>query len=368
MRRTRRRLFVALVGLVTLLVLGALVACGAAGFDPQSKVDNLRLFAVRADKPYVKPGETVTLEALVGDGRRDRTRAAKLYWIPILCLNPEEDLYYLCFAPPGDGSRDARSTRLVPLGPLAAAADAGADAAPAGNGGGNPFASIPTGVDLAPFLPQGPTFSFQMPADALRPREGSPVPYGLGIVFNILCAGRVEIAPRDPSGGAQQLPILCTDENGQRLPASEYVIGFSRVYAYAERVNMNPVIEGVTQEGAPVDPQKGITIERCPEGTRERDCKENKIDVRVSDGSWEPNPSDVEREGPRNEQIWASYYTDVGILENDARLLFDSRSGRLAESAVDIRAPKQPQDGTLWIVVHDNRGGAAWTVVPLHIR
>ena len=129
-------LFVVLV----LAVLAALLACGGGGFDPQSKVDSVRLFVVKADKPYAKPGETVTLEALLTDARRERPRAAKLYWIPILCLNPQDDLYYLCFANPGDASNQAGATRLIPLGSFAdAGAGAGADGGAAA--GGNPFAA-----------------------------------------------------------------------------------------------------------------------------------------------------------------------------------------------------------------------------------
>ena len=342
--------------LLALALVAALFACGSEGFDPQSKVDSVRMFVVRADKPYAKPGETVTLDALFGDARQDRSRLAKLYWIPILCLNPQGDLYYLCFAPPGDGGRQAGGTRLVPVGPLA---DAGA-------GASNPFASIPTGVDLGPFLPQGPTFSFRMPDDAVKPREGSD-PYGLAIVFNILCAGRVEFAARDPEGGAQQVPVLCSDENGVKLPPKDYVIGISRVYAWSDRVNTNPVVEKLLFEGKDVVPAEGITIEKCTT-EKESDCKENKIDLRVSDSSWESNPSEVTREGELREQIWVSYYSDLGKFDEDARLLFDTRQGRVSESDATFRAPKDAVDGTLWAVVHDNRGGAAWIVVPLHIR
>lgn len=369
----RRRRYVSILIALALAAMAALFACGGEGFDPASKVDSVRLFVVRADKPYVKPGENVTLEALFTDARREKPRAAKLYWIPVLCLNPREDLYFLCFAPPGDGGRQAGATRLIPLGPLAAAtADGGADAGAAGAAGdagaagGNPFASIPTGVDLAPFLPQGPTFSFRMPEDAVQPREGSD-PYGLALVFNILCAGRVEFAARDTEGAAQQVPVLCSDENGVKLPPTDYVIGISRVYAYGDRVNTNPVIETLTFEGKDVVPAAGITVERCT-AERERDCKENKIGTRVSDSSWEENPSDVQREGPLREQIWVGYYSDIGKMDSDARLLFDTRQGRVAESDVTFRAPKNVVDGTLWAVVHDNRGGASWIVVPVHVR
>jgi hypothetical protein len=205
-----------------------------------------------------------------------------------------------------------------------------------------------------------------MPLDAVKPREGSE-PYGLGIVFNILCAGQVQFAERDPSGGVQQVPVLCADENGQKLPPSDYVIGISRVYAWPDRVNGNPIIESVTFEDKDVVPTAGLTLERCT-AEKERDCKENKIGVRVSDASWEPNPSDVTRDGELREQIWVDYYSDIGKFDEEARLLFDTREGRISDTDATFRAPKDVTDGTLWAVVHDNRGGATWIVVPLHIR
>ncbi|MBX3190305.1 MAG: hypothetical protein KF819_25120 [Labilithrix sp.] len=360
---------IALVLLAAVLgALGAVVACGGGGFDPQSRVDSLRLFVVRADKPYAKPGETVTLEALIGDGRKVKDRAPKNFWIPIACVNPREDLYYLCFAPPGDGGRQAGATRLVPLGPLAAIAGDGGVEAGASGGGANPFASIPTDVDLSPFLPEGPTFSFPMPDDAIQPREGASAPYGLVIVFNVLCAGQVRFVARDLEGGAQQVPVACTDDEGNKLPPSEYVVGISRVYSYAERLNANPVIEKVLLEQQEIDPAVGVVVERCTDGTRERECKENKIDLRMAESSWEENPGDVTREGPLREQIWVTYYSDIGTFAQDARLLFDTRKGRVADSDVSFRAPRAPASGTLWAVVHDNRGGAAWVVVPIHVR
>jgi hypothetical protein len=251
------------------------------------------------------------------------------------------------------------------VGPLAdagATSGAGGDAGAAGSSGG--FAGIPENVDLAPFLPQGPTFTFRMPQDAIQPRKGS-APYGLAIVFNIVCSGRVSYAGRDGSGAPQQLPLRCTDEEGVMLPPSDYVIGISRVYAYAERTNTNPVIEKVTLEGADVDLAAGITIETCKASKRSQ-CKDNKIDVRVSEASWEENPGS--EKAPLREQIWVTYYTDVGEFENDARLLFDSTKGRVSESDNKYRASNEPRDGTIWAVVHDNRGGAAWVTLPVRVR
>lgn len=354
------------LGLLFVLMVGAIaavIACGAQGFDPASKVDSVRMFATRVDKPYAKPGETVTLETLFTDARRDKPRPAKLFWIPVVCMNPRDDLYYLCFIPQqGDGG-----TRLLPAGPLAdAGAGDGGVRPDAGAGGGSLLSQIPVGVDLSPFLPQGNTFSFRMPDDAIQPRVAAE-PYGLAYVFNILCAGKVILAERDPSGGPQQVPLQCVDENDEKLPPSDYVIGIQRVYAYDTKTNTNPVIEKVTLDGKDVDPAVGLVIDRCTGVSKRSDCPEKKIDVRVSDTSWEDNPTPFDAEQVK-EQVWVTYYSDQGDFDNEARLLFDTRRGRVSESDVIYRAPYDAVDGTVWAVVHDNRGGAAWVVLPLHVK
>ncbi len=333
------------------------VACGVGGFDSQSKVNTVRMFGVRPDKPYAKPGETVTLEVLATDARRVKPRPMEIYWIPIVCVNPREDLYYACFIP--SRTVDGGGTRLEPpFPPDGGVDDAGAPAA----GGG--LSSIPVGIDLGPFLPKGRTFTFQMPDDVIIQRPGRPE-YGLAIVFNIACAGQVRLAER-VGNAPQQVPIQCTDENGVQLPADDYVLGINRVYAYADRTNTNPVVERVTLDGVDVDLEKGITIDRCV-ADRRANCKPVKIDVKVSDASWEPNPAPGQAAG-QHEQIWVTYYSDIGDLKDEARLLFDSKSGRISESDVEFRAPYDPTEGTLWAVVHDNRAGAAFVVLPIHVK
>jgi hypothetical protein len=344
---------------VALFLVAVAIACGAQDFDPQSHVNNVRIFATRADKPYAKPGESVTLEALLGDGRKDKTHPLKHYWIPLICLNPTDDLYYACFAPPSPGDAGV-TTRLIPT------VDAGIGEG-GGGGGGNPLANLPQGADIGGFLPQGTTFGFTMPLDAIQPRTGSD-PYGLVVVFDIACTGHITTVQRDPAAGPQQVPLACTGDDGLPVPPSDYVIGISRVYSYDTRTNTNPVIEKMTLDGVDVDPKAGLTVDKCTEH-KSADCKDIKIDVHVSDASWEDNPSDIEHQGtPFHEQIWVDWYSDMGEFTEDARLLFDAQKGRNDDSAVKFHAPKDPGDGTVWAVVHDNRGGAAWMVVPLHVR
>lgn len=365
----RRRTFFLFAFLIAIAALLAFVACGP-GFDPQSKIDSVRLFVIKADKPYTKPGETVTLEALYTDARKEKTRPLKNYWIPAVCLNPRDDLYFLCFLPQGvDGG-----ARFIPGGVDGSAPDGGGAGAFGGGGAtgadagpGGFLSQIPTGVDLGPFLPQGNTFSFTMPTDAVQPRQGSG-PYGLAVVFNLLCAGKVILVERDPAGGPQQVPLQCVDEENQKLPPSDYVIGISRVYSYDTKTNTNPSIEKITFDGKDVDVAKGIEVETCKGVSKRDECPEHKIDVKVTEASWEANPSESARGAALREQIWVAYYGDHGDFENDARLLFDTTKGRTSESEVVWRAPYDPVDGTIWAVVHDNRGGAAWVVVPVRVR
>ena len=333
----------------------AALACGGSGFEPQTKVTSVRMFGVIADKPYANPGETVTLSAITHDGRREKPRELKTFWIPLVCTNPREDLYYACFVPSADGG----TTLSAPFPDAGVAPPPGFDA-----GSGSILDRIPRDVDLGGFLPQGDSFTFQMPQGIIKERVGS-VPYGLAIVFNIACAGQVRYVGR--AGDApQQVPIQCTDENGTPLTADDYVIGINRVYAYSDRTNANPVIDNITLEGAPVDLDAGLTLDHCV-GKRRGDCKEWKIGVKVGDTSWESN---AEPGGPANtrEQIWVAYYSNIGDLGDSARLLFDSTQGRIPDDETKFRAPYDPIEGTMWFVVHDNRSGAAYVKVPVHVK
>jgi hypothetical protein len=332
-----------------IVVLGACVSsCGIGDFDPASLLNGVRILATRADKPYALPGDKVTLEALAYDGRAERPRPMKLYWLPVPCINPERDLYYLCFsALTGRGSQS------------------GAPANPAAD-------LLRPGVDLSPFLPTGPTYSFDVPADIISnhaPTPGAPDPYGLVIVFNIACAGHIEILAVDPNNKTpQQIPIGCFDESRNQLGPEDFVIGFTRVYVYANRTNQNPVIEGMTLDGTPIDQTAGITLERCLT-SRRGDCPKHDVQVVVPDASHEENPSEPGPDGTvRREQVYVTYYVTTGQLEGDSRLIFDAKEGRVPKSEAKYLAPNDPAQGLLFAVLKDSRGGASWWKVPLHVH
>src|SRR5689334_19584689 len=83
----------------------AFASCGG-DFDPASLVNSVRVLAVRADKPYAKPGDSVELEMLAFDGRKDKTRPMAISWIPVPCINPQNDTYYFCFSQFASRTRD----------------------------------------------------------------------------------------------------------------------------------------------------------------------------------------------------------------------------------------------------------------------
>lgn len=336
-----RRSFVLFVGALAL----ALASCLKVDFDPASVVNTVRIFATRADKPYAKPGEKVSLEMLAFDGRPQKARPMTLYWIPIPCVNPPKDLYYLCFAQFAAGGGGAGSAT-----------------------GASSAVSFTAGTDLTDLLPKGPTFSFTMPENAITshaPTPGAPAPYGLAIVFNIACAGRVKLEA--PGENPQSVPLGCYDDAGQKLSADDYVIGFTRVYAYADVANQNPPITNVTFEGEPVG-KDGIVVDHC---TKEqfKDCDEKKLGVTVPDEASEVNPLSKSSNGdPQREQVWVAYYGTAGRFGSEIRLLFDPSEGRVPDPDNKLRIPREPGTGLLWVIVRDNRGGATWQPITLTVR
>jgi hypothetical protein len=373
MKRTRNNGISVAISLVLVAVV-ALVACGG-GFDAPSKVNSVRILGVRVDAPYAKPGQTVSLDLLAVDGRLDQTRPMQIAWLPFVCVNPPQDLYYACFLPLSNGQGGAaKQSPVVIYDPNTV--DGGSGGTPlTGAGGGSVSAGdiigrIPPGTDLTPFLPKGPRFAFKMPdniIDSHAPVEGARERYGIAFVFHIACAGKIVLAPTDSSKGPQQVPIACVGPDGAPLPATEYVFGFSRVYGYDTKVNHNPELTKVTFQGADVDVSKGVTTPKCT--TRKRDeCPKVKFDAVVPESSWEDNPGDVdENGGVLKEQVWVAYFATQGDFVGDARLLYDTRGGKITDSAIEYQAPFNATRGTIYAVVHDSRGGTSWTQFPIQI-
>jgi hypothetical protein len=326
--------------LATALVSGE--ACRSAQFDPASKVESVRILATRSDKPYAKPGDTVNMEVLAADDRLDKTVPMTVQWVPVPCIDPPNDSYFGCY--PG-------------------------------------FAQLPAGVDLTPVLHTGTTYSFTMPTDVITShvkRTGSvdADPNGLAVIFTIACAGHVEYVPPKVNGSPNAMPLGCFDADHNALGPDQYVFAFSLVYAFNDRTNANPVIDQLTFGGTPVDPNVGITVDHCGSaaadvnGTVNRsNCPKTGMDIVVPDSSWELNPSDLDANGnPKKEEIRVQYFSTDGKFANDTINLFDATAGRITGTSDDFTAPALAGENMIWAVVRDDRGGATWLSIPLHVR
>ncbi len=307
---------------VWLMALLSTTACANNNFDPQSLVRSVRILATRADKPYAKPGDTVQLEALAVDGREQKPEPMTVFWIPNPCLNVGS--YSDCYA------------------------DLAKQFAP--------------NKDLTPQLVSGATLSVQIPPTALAPDQT----VGTANVFHMACAGYVQYVGLEDSPAG--IPFGCFDKSGNQLGSDDFVFAYARIFLFRDRINKSPIVEEVLLDGSPADPNEGFSLERC-NVTGEVECPETSLDVRVGPASQEVDTSASDLGGQKlKEQIWVDYYVTAGAVGNDLRLLYDANAGALTDTATTFQAPKFPFEATLFAVVHDNRGGIDWRVIPIQVK
>src|SRR5262249_44457198 len=97
-------------------------------------------------------------------------------------------------------------------------------------------------------LGSGTEFSATLPNDILSaaPRLATdPVHYGVSYVFFAACGGTLVMDGRDG------FPFGCVDDAGAPVPPSDFVIGFTTIYAFegADNQNTNPVLDGIDFDG-----------------------------------------------------------------------------------------------------------------------
>ena len=77
---------------------------------------------------------------------------------------------------------------------------------------------------------------------------------------------------------------------------------------------------------------------------------------------------------PSGKQVWADFYSTVGTFSSTARLLFSPTVTLSIPNDTNntYSAPGSlmgaPPENSIWIVVHDDQGGADWVTVPLQFR
>lgn len=328
-----------LVGLV-----GLAVACGGDELPQKYELKGIRLIAVRAEPPYVAPGETVKLEALVVDHRPPGPEATrlpmKLHWFPSLCVNPPDGQYYGCYS--------------------------------------SLEAPYPLRTDLDPLLPEGKDATFTVAPDALnafQPTPGGPSePVVTAFAFFIACAGHVERVERKVNLAINNPPFACFGPNGERKGVDETFFGFSRVSVFATRKNAHPAIVDITFKGGRVDRAAGFRVKRCDLGWFEddflfQDCPDNELAVVFDDASSEVDPDAIDAAGRvGRETLYVDWFTSIGKLNASRRIVFDPFDGRPEVQHVELDPGDHPGKGVVWAVLHDSRGGVSWLSVPIEIE
>jgi hypothetical protein len=349
-------------------------SCAPSGFADETLVATVRILASSAEPAYAQPGSTVTLQVLAFDGRPAQPEAMSISWIPFVCEDPTDDAYYACFQQLED-------------------VDGGVPDGGDGDSGSPGIGALRPGVDLTPFLPSGPSYKFKMPSDVVSrhtPVPGQLAPYGLGILFNAACAGHLELLPPDPgNANPQQVPIGCFDQNENQLGADDWVLGFTRVYAFEPDggpdggpiTNENPTISSIDVNGSPlavtlapnttqVYSTPTYTTDHCT-ASRRSNCPHVAIGPVVPASSWEGTLQTDVNGNYEHEEIYADFYSTFGQFTGDAALLYDATKGSIGDPSVTDNQFLPPDDagtGFIWIVVHDNRGGASWVTIPVVVQ
>jgi len=298
------------------------------GFESQTKVNGLRVLAVRPDPASGAPGATVELEMLVADGKvvpGEPERPLSIAWL-LGCHNPPSRLYFACL--PGFRA-------------LAQATESLAD--------------LPPGV-----VAFGPQASLVIPDDILSaaPRiESDPVHFGVSYAFFVVCSGTLELRPDIVDG----IPVGCVDpDTGAALGASDFVVGFSTIYSYEGASNENPVLETLDFAGAPApdpacadDPACLPVVPPCALEDRSG-CPKHRIAPRVTAESVEGVPGGLEI-------LWANYYATAGEITKETQLVSDRSTGLIGDYSSSFVAPASAVGRVrLWVTVNDQRGGAVF--------
>lgn len=335
-----RTVFGVLFTLFLLVATGA--SCAYAPYENKSEVKSVRILATKADLPYANPGETVNLEALVWDGREKPTLPMHFWWIPldVPCTNPPGANYFNCYP-----QLEAKYPDI--------------------------------GVDISSKLVESTTYQIKIPDNALDGVVAPPGTFGEPLVttwqFMIICAGHPERKVRTTAYQENQPPFGCFDDNGKELPFEQGELGFMRVTVSKTARNAHPKIGTVVQRGVGLKDGEGLWFYRCVKDDAETffswNCDTVGMDVTYDDADAEIDPTNLDANGnPGRETIYTDWYVTLGRFPEPRRIERDPFKGRPAVPNNLYEPPRGPGHGLMWVVLHDNRGGTDWRVLPVEIR
>jgi hypothetical protein len=305
----------------------SLLAC-VSDEAPANQVSGVRILAISVDQPFAKPGESVALNVLAVDGRKNRTMPMQTFFWPAPCVNPDRDDVTKCFT--------------------ALAKD------------------YPLRTNLNERLTSAATATIALPVDiiASHPPPRGGLRYGIAFGFVMACAGHVERV--ETAGFVGAPPFGCFNEQGTLLGKDEYVFAHARILAYADLRNSNPVIDAITLDGKPLD-GNGFTLPLCTESD-ERDCPKANVDAQIAPGAQEPDFTSGPPGSGFREQIWVSYFATAGKMNADLSVIYDAQDGKLPATDNGLFSREGTGMHTLYAVAHDNRGGVSWRQFPFTLK
>jgi hypothetical protein len=298
------------------------LACGEE-FAPASRVDDFRLMAVGADKPYAAPGERVELTTLSHEpfGR-------PITWAWATCVKPLDTTATACVA---KIIETAQVTGQLPL-------------------------TMGQGMS---------TFGTTIPANVF---DGVPAAAAANVLVGVLtvaCPGALSV--RDPAALAEgELPFRCVDANtSQELSYDRYVVSVKRIYVRHTDKNQNPATPFVTWDGQPWAEGDVKEVAACKNDPKVAidDCvggEKHELSVAIPPETAESGTSELGV--PFREDVVVQYYGENGLFQ------WEGRTRETPETKWAARASSAGKEQTLWFVVRENRGGVSWATRKVRVR
>jgi hypothetical protein len=288
-------------------------------FPPGSRVTSFRVLAQEVDLPFAKPGETVTVNSLSYD-----PQGRPVTWAWAVCVNPSSPSVTGCIS---DIAEQAAESGDSPI--------------------------LAQGVDMS-------SFEYTIPEDALEVLpENSRASSLVGLV-SVACPGDLRLTPGDYG-----FPFQCLEAGTDRAMAiDEYIVGLKRVQLRSTDRNENPVIEQVTFDGEPWPEDEVKTVSACDtdgdDYTKCPDATRHQISAIPSAASRQSGRTEFG--GDFTESVIVQYYATEGIFEYEIKVIEEPETHWAA------RKFASGKDLTLWMVLHDDRGGATWTQRTVHVE
>lgn len=241
------------VGAVIASVMGA---CGSTSFTPGSHVDTLRVLAVRADLPLAKPGETVSLEALVAYPAGDPSSVSFAWGT---CVNPGSPEVADCARAVTSYARGDAKTSIV------------------------------------------------VPKDALDALPDTSLTGLVGVIF-VACAGELRDEPTDTA------PLSCYDARGARVGREGFVWGMKRIVVTDLARNANPTIAAMAFDGVRAwDESTELGITKTCDADDVADCPSSTLHLVEAIAA----PGSAETSLGRQEDLVAFFYVSAGDVQDE---------------------------------------------------